>query len=168
MEIRTARLTLGPIKADHLSSLADLLTDPEVKKTYMVPDFENREKALELAKRLSALSEDFDRYVFGVCLKGNLVGILNATEVQEERIELGYALLPAFYGQGYATEALRAMIDVLFSFGFREVIAGAFENNVASIRVMEKSGMQKLPRTGTVTYRGKEHRCVYYGITDTE
>ena len=86
MEIRTKRLTMGPIKAVHLSSLADLLTDPEVKKTYMVPDFESRVKALELAKRLSVLSEDFERYVFGICLKGNLIGILNATEVAEGRI----------------------------------------------------------------------------------
>ena len=57
---------------------------------------------------------------------------------------------------------------MLFSFGFLQVTAGAFENNAASIRVMEKSGMVRLDRTDTVTYRGKEHRCVYYGITDTE
>jgi hypothetical protein len=31
---------------------------------------------------------------------------------------------------------------------------------------MIKSGMTLLPKTDTVTYRGVEHRCVYYGITD--
>ena len=96
------------------------------------------------------------------------MGILNATEVSGDSVELGYALLPAFHGQGYATEALGALIEVLFAFGFRQVIAGAFEDNAASIRVMVKCGMQLLPKTDTVTYRGACHRCVYYGITVEE
>ena len=62
MEIRTNRLILGPIKDVHLESLADLLSDPVVKKTYMVPDFDSREDALRLAQRLSVLSEDPQRF----------------------------------------------------------------------------------------------------------
>ena len=51
---------------------------------------------------------------------------------------------------------------MLFAKGFREVVCGAFEENTASLRVMEKAGMEKLDITESIEYRGKVHNCVYY------
>ena len=42
--------------------------------------------------------------------------------------------------------------------------AGAFAENLSSIRVMEKCGMQKLAKRADIEYRGKLHRCVYYAV----
>jgi RimJ/RimL family protein N-acetyltransferase len=57
---------------------------------------------------------------------------------------LGYNLSRAHWGHGFATEAAAAVIKAAFqSFGLRKVIAHADARNTASIRVMEKLGMQQ-------------------------
>ena len=63
------------------------------------------------------------------------------------------------------TAALRAAIGELFEKGHTQVVCGAFEHNLASMRVMEKAGMTRLEKTDEIEYRGKVHRCIYYGIT---
>lgn len=58
--------------------------------------------------------------------------------------ELGWVLSPAFTGHGYATEAIRAVIDVCFGpLGLRRVHAGCFAANEPSWRLMERLGMQR-------------------------
>ena len=83
---------------------------------------------------------------------------------ENDAIEMGYVIAPAYQNQGYATEAFGAVIAHLFSRGFREVIAGAFAENLSSIRVMEKCGMQRIAKKADIEYRGKLHHCVYYSI----
>ncbi|NLV51531.1 MAG: GNAT family N-acetyltransferase [Clostridiales bacterium] len=77
---------------------------------------------------------------------------------------LGYVIHPQFHGLGYAAEALSAVIIYLFDKGYRQIIAGAFENNVASIRVMQKCGMVQTDKTAMIPYRSEIHRCIYYSI----
>jgi len=78
---------------------------------------------------------------------------------------MGYAYLPAYYNRGYATEAFSGAIDYLLSHGFTTVLAGAFSENPASLRVMEKCGMIKQDFTDEIDYRGVTHTCVYYTIS---
>lgn len=165
MYIKTPRLELKPITPDSLENLTDLLTDALVTKFYMVPDFPSREDARKLSRRLMALSYAEERRVAGIYLENDLIGILNQTNVQGECIELGYALLPRYHNRGFATEALHGAIDYCFGLGFREVITGAFAENIPSIRVMVKCGMQKIDLQEQITYRGRTHNCVYYSIT---
>ena len=136
----------------------------EVGKTYMVPDLPTREAETKLFTRIRELSERDDRYVFGIFLEDKLIGLLNDTEISGKTIEVGYAFHPDYWGKGYATEALSAVIPHIFSAGFDEVIAGAFECNPASLRVMEKSGMKLSNLKGEVEYRGVTHKCIYYSI----
>ena len=91
--------------------------------------------------------------------------MMNDTEMKDRQIEMGYAYLPAFYNRGFATEAFSGAIEYLLNHGFEMVLAGAFSNNAASLRVMEKCGMQKLEYTDTVDYRGVTYDCVYYAAT---
>jgi RimJ/RimL family protein N-acetyltransferase len=57
--------------------------------------------------------------------------------------EIGYWLGVPYWGQGYATEAARAIIDYAFEeFGAAELRAGARIVNPASRRVLEKCGFQ--------------------------
>lgn len=77
-------------------------------------------------------------------------------------IELGYVIHPAYQGKGYATEMLNAVLLDLKELGYIKVLAGAFEENIASIRVMEKCGMEKTDREEDIAYRGRKHHCVYY------
>jgi len=61
---------------------------------------------------------------------------------EEGEIEVGYALRPAYWGQGFATEITRLSLKVGFEeVGARRIIGIAQATNAASRHVMEKCGM---------------------------
>lgn len=166
--IKTERLVLNMLRDKDVEAALDLLTNDIIKKTYMLPDFEKRTDAIPLFQRLMTLSQDSSRFLRGIYLNEHLVGYINEVEKDDQFIELGYILHPAYHNQGYMSEALAAAFEPLFKKGFKEVICGAFEENKASLRVMQKAGMKLLERTDDIEYRGKVHRCIYYGIKNEE
>ena len=158
--IITERLTLDTIRECDFDSLISIFKSEAVSRTYMKTTADE-ERLFNALLSLSALQ---DRYVYGIFLDGGLIGIINDTEINGDRIEVGYALDPNYFSMGYMTEALCGLIGHLFKIGFAEVICGAFDHNVASIRVMEKCGMTMLDKTDEIEYRGKMHQCIYYSI----
>ena len=155
-------IRLASLRAADLETMLDILTNNCVKQTYMLPDFPSREDAVPLFQKLVGLSGDSRRFVRGIYADETLVGFLNDVEIENGAIELGYVIHPRFQGNGYATEALGIAIGELFRLGFQAVITGAFRQNAASIRVMEKNGMTRIEKAEPIEYRGKTHICVYY------
>lgn len=142
--------------------MLDILTSEKVNKTYMLPDYPHREDAAPLFRQLMEMCMDEKKYVRAIADDSGLVGFLNHTDIQDKKIELGYVIHPDFHGRGYMTAALSLAMDELFDQGYEEVITGAFSTNTASIRVMEKCGMEKLEQTDEIEYRGTAYICVYY------
>lgn len=70
-----------------------------------------------------------------------LIGNVGLARTGEE-VELGYWLARPFWGQGYATEAARAMLTVARTLGHRRLIAGHFTDNPQSGRVLRKIGFE--------------------------
>lgn len=165
MYFRTNRLEIKPIDLADKESVIDLLTDETVGKTYMLPEYKCREEAEPLFQRLVQLSRDESRYVAGVYLDGHFIGMMNETEIKGKQIEMGYAYLPAYYNRGFATEGFAGAIRYLLDHGFETVLAGAFAENPASLRVMEKCGMTRQSYTDEIEYRGLTRTCIYYAIT---
>ena len=61
--------------------------------------------------------------------------------------EIGYSVLPAFQGHGYASEAARALVAWGFAQpGIRRIVANCRADNAASIRVLEKAGLLQTGR----------------------
>ncbi len=69
----------------------------------------------------------------------------NTQKISEQRQGMiGWTLGKAFEGNGYATEAVSALIDYLFSVGeFHRVYAKTSPNNRKSWRLMERLGMRR-------------------------
>jgi ribosomal-protein-alanine N-acetyltransferase len=62
-------------------------------------------------------------------------------------VDIGFALLPDYEGQGYAFEAAHRLQELAFSeFGLSSIQAITTKDNLASQRLLEKLGLQ---RTGT-------------------
>lgn len=60
-------------------------------------------------------------------------------------VEIGYDIIPAYQGQGYATEMAKALITWgLEQPSVRLITAECLPNNWASIRVLQKVGMQQI------------------------
>ena len=157
-------ITLRTIRPADREIFLDILTDNTVNKTYMLPDFAAREDAIPLFQRLMALSEDAERFVRCICCDDAVVGFINDVEVKDGKIELGYVIHPKHHNKGYMTAGLKLAIGQLLAMGFQEVVCGAFEGNDASMRVMAKSGMQRISYSDTIDYRGQSHKCIYYAI----
>jgi RimJ/RimL family protein N-acetyltransferase len=80
-------------------------------------------------------------------------------------IELGYRLKPAFWGQGFATEGSKALIERGFQeLGVDEVVATTMKNNIASRRVMEKAGLRFVEEFVDARFPGTTELDVRYAL----
>lgn len=99
-----------------------------------------RETRAILKNWCAAYDEEPDYYNWAICLKdGRLIGSIG---VMPGRLgcEIGYALAKAYWGRGYATEALIAVRDYLFTSGVEPLWCCYAEENPASGRVIQKAG----------------------------
>ncbi|ACB94069.1 GNAT family N-acetyltransferase [Beijerinckia indica] len=70
-----------------------------------------------------------------------LIGLVSATLAGHHDLELGYVIAPTSSGKGYATEAVKGMVNSLFSVtSAHRILANVRAINPASHRVLEKSG----------------------------
>ena len=162
--IKTKRLEIKPYQPRDEGAMIALLTNPTIRKTYMLPALQTAAEQVQFFKGLLADSSSQDHFERGIYLDGQLIGFVNDVMISDDTIELGYVIHPSHHNKGYATEMFKAVIDRQFKSGFSKVVAAAFAQNASSIRVMEKSGMKKSEHEDVVTYNGVEHRCVYYEI----
>lgn len=162
--IKTDRLILKKINKNDEVNMLELLTNNEIKKTYMIPNYDCIDKYIKLFNRFLDLSSKTNHFVRGIYLNEILIGFINDVEINSKCIELGYVINPKHKNKGYATEALLGSINYLFNNGFEEIVTGAFEENYPSIRVMNKCGMHKIDKIDKIDYNGNVYNCVYFSL----
>ena len=70
---------------------------------------------------------------------------------ENQTVEIGYGFIEKYWNQGYATEAVRELIDWAFKTGEVEtIIAETLLDNYSSIRVLEKLHMKRVNATETM------------------
>ncbi len=88
-------------------------------------------------------------------------GLVSAAANDEQEVEIGYAIAPDMWGKGFATEAVRMMVNTVFALtSAARIVANSRVNNPASRRVLEKSGFAYVD-TGLdwLAARGGLHPC---------
>lgn len=85
---------------------------------------------------------------WAITLKGNdqLIGVAGFYRIEPEnyRCELGYMLLPEYHNNGYITEVIPTILSYAFTtLQFHSVSAIIDPNNIASERVLQKTGFVK-------------------------
>lgn len=93
---------------------------------------------------------------------GALVGDVGISPADGEPgvLKLGYTIVPAVQGRGYATEAIAALVDYAFeTLGADLVRAYASADNLPSIRVAEKVGLRLIER-----FEHREDDEVWFGV----
>jgi len=153
---RTARLEIRACTVDDLDAVWEYRRLPEVnewlgrapatleafRETYSEPA---RLASTYVIERLGA--GEVDRTLIGdvmVLIEDGWAQAEVADRAEGVQAELGWVLHPAHTGRGYATEAMRAVIDTCFGpLGLRRVHAGCFTVNEPSWRLMERLGMRR-------------------------
>jgi ribosomal-protein-alanine N-acetyltransferase len=144
--LETDRLLLRKITRDDAPAVFDYASDPQVP-LYM-PWLPHQ----SLAETYAYLAQVIDHYAqgepgpWGIVHKGDarLIGACGYSNWRREhrRAEIGYVLHRGYWGHGYMTEAVRAIVDFGFArMGLNRVEARCEVPNVGSARVMEKVGM---------------------------
>lgn len=115
----------------------------------------------EAAREFADKPQDVYLPHFLVTLPGT--GVIGSAGLGESegQTELGYWIARDHWGQGYATEAARAVLRIAHTLGHTRLTAGHFADNPTSGRVLRKLGFTA---TGRITLR---HSCARGTLVDT-
>lgn len=149
MQLETERLLIRDFTDADFDAVHAYGSDPEVVK-YMVFPPSTPENTREHLVRCIALAQEQPRRIFDMAIvekaSGQLIGGITVGLVADSPGEaaFSYLLNRAAWGQGYATEALKAMVRFGFAeLGLRRMTDSCDIANIASARVMEKAGFQR-------------------------
>jgi [ribosomal protein S5]-alanine N-acetyltransferase len=90
------------------------------------------------------IASDSRNLILAIDVEGEAVGsigIYPQTDVYRKNAELGYWLGEIYWGKGIAAEAVHAITKYAYEYyKMHRIYANVFENNIASMRVLEKAG----------------------------
>jgi RimJ/RimL family protein N-acetyltransferase len=140
---RTERLSARRVMATDIDYVIATDSDREMQKTLAI-----RPQTLQESRaRLKRWVEVWESYGYGFWIFSDDAGaqIGHAGIFPSPRIagsiEVGYALKPAYWKRGYATEMTKAMLEIASVLGLTRIIGITLASNAASRHVMEKVGM---------------------------
>ena len=145
--VQTDRMVLERLRLEHGAEQIRLLLDPRVNATLWPGDQPPTEA--EVLDGLVAKIDHWDRHGFGLWMlrdrdTGEMVGrggLQYTYTAGLHDVEAGWAIVPERWGEGLATELAHACVEVGFEqLGLLDIVAFTLPTNVASRRVMEKSG----------------------------
>jgi RimJ/RimL family protein N-acetyltransferase len=140
--LETKRLILRAPRRGDVKAIAALANDRRIaENTARIPHPYGIADAKEW---LAAANKTDGEIVFLITLADETVaGACGIGKLDDDSPEIGYWLGVPHWGKGYATEALRALIDHAFGeLDYEALQAGARVTNPASRRVLEKCGFQ--------------------------
>jgi RimJ/RimL family protein N-acetyltransferase len=145
----TERLVLRPPQRTDAKAISTLANDRRVaENTLRIP---HPYTLADAHAFLTGTSVPGDELVLVITAADAVIGCCGIAQLRHADPEIGYWLGAPFWGNGYATEAARAVIDHAFrDRGYDVLLAGARVSNPASRRVLEKCGFEW---TGVGLYR---------------
>lgn len=142
MNLSTERLLVRRFEENDLADALEYLSDSEVME-YIEPAFD-RQKA---KKFMETCGLGKDPLVYALVQKGdnNVLGHVIFHQFNHPiEFELGWVINKNYWGQGFATEIGKKMIDYGFGVLNLNIIVAQTElSNVRSIRVLENLGMKR-------------------------
>jgi [ribosomal protein S5]-alanine N-acetyltransferase len=141
--LKSERLGFRWWTADDLPLAQQLWGDLEVTKFFGGPFSEDEIRKRFKRERARRMVHGFQYWVIELLRSGEFVGVcgLRPYRPAEDIIELGFHLLPKFWGQGLATEAARAVIPYAFEkYAAKKLAAGHHPDNLNSKKVLSKLG----------------------------
>ncbi|MEI8411361.1 MULTISPECIES: GNAT family N-acetyltransferase [unclassified Kribbella] len=172
MFVRTERLGLRRFTTADAEAFAAYRSAPEVAR------YQSWDAPVSLADALE-LVQDFEQgdpavpgwFQYAIDLDGVLIGDLGLNLHDNlMQAELGFTLSPAYQGNGYATEAVRGLLDHLFiERNLHRVSAECDARNTASARLLERVGFrQEGLRRANSWFKGEWTDDLLFGLLRTD
>lgn len=150
--LQSQRLYYRELEASDADGMFALDSDPEVHRYLydaVIHDVEQSKEVIEYVRqqykdvglgRMAVILKETNEFIgwAGLKLESNVNGY-------DKFYDIGYRLMPQHWGKGYATEATHFFLDYAFTtLKAEKVNAYAFQDNGASVRVLEKCGLQRI------------------------
>lgn len=151
MRITTERLALEPISLKYLESTYAYSSDLENTRLMMFLPYSSTDELEEyLRGAVDQWKLDDPHHLEFVVLLGDVhIGGVTLYPTEPGSAELGWILDKHYFGHGYATEAIRAVMDYgQREWGIHRFFAQCDSENAASYRLMERLGMRYVCTTG--------------------
>lgn len=138
-ELTTDRLIIRSFSENDGDDLYEYFSNPKVLEFEPYKPFTKEEAYVEAKRRVS------DERFLAVCLKnGKVIGNIYFAKEEFETWEVGYVFNERYWGNGYATESLLALMQYAFdNLGTRRIIAMCDPKNPDSWKLLERVGMRR-------------------------
>ena len=162
--LETDRLILRDIRMEDIQEYYErLYGDGDVCRYLLFDPHQDIGESLQSIEEILRHYEEGKFYRWGITEKGDdsLIGIIGLVRIEEEKSECSFAYLLGcdYWGKGYGTEALKAVIRFAFAeMDIRRIVADHMAENPASGKVMQKAGMV---HTGTEKAKYEKAGRVY-------
>ncbi|WP_189525140.1 GNAT family N-acetyltransferase [Nostoc sp. 'Peltigera membranacea cyanobiont' 232] len=174
LPLETERLILLDFVESDWPAVHQYASDREVVR-YLTFGPNCEEDTKKFLQREIALQGEEPRRYFALAVtvkaQNQLIGIcrISVKDIDNKTGSIGYCFTKQFWGNGYATEAVKAIL----SFGFQElglhrIFATFHSENIASAQVMQKIGMQQEGYLQEHHFKGELRDSWLYAILEHE
>ncbi|MBD2020963.1 GNAT family N-acetyltransferase [Leptolyngbya sp. FACHB-36] len=146
VELYTDRLRLRPYTLEDLDALHALWTDPHVRRYLFDDNVVSKAWAAAAIDRALACFQQQGLGQWCVFLQEttDLIGFAGFSDVEEsEQLQMLYGLHPDYWGRGFATEAVKAIVRYAFEAQrLQQIVANTDVANLASANVVQRAGFR--------------------------
>ncbi|WP_267403063.1 MULTISPECIES: GNAT family protein [unclassified Chryseobacterium] len=174
MQLFTERLLLRDITIDDKQAIFDYRSDAEANKfqSWIPETLENVESFIERNNKEFNQPESWYQILITDKETKAVIGDIGIHFFGDEnlQVELGITLNKFFYGKGYASEALKSVIDFLFNdLNKHRIMASIDPDNGDSMKLMERIGLRKEGHfKKSLFWKGKWVDDVIYAVLKEE
>jgi ribosomal-protein-alanine N-acetyltransferase len=173
MNLQTERLFLRPLAMTDAPALFAIMSDEDAMRFWDWPAFHDPLAVSEIVAGQIADMTENRAFYWAVALepRGPAIGACDLSEIDRHhrRAEVGFLFNRSYWGRGYATEAMGAVVGHAFgALGFERLWARFHAGNEASRRLLARLGFVHEGTLRSHLLRGGERRdCVLYGLVRT-
>ena len=146
--LKTERLVLRPVRDGDAPGVFDIYSDVVALEYFAREPIKDLQEAEQMVADNFSWEGDSKARFWAICLADSdqIIGTFTLFHIDEanRRAEVGYILNREFWGRGFASEALRRMIDYCFDeFGLARLEADVDPENLSSLKLLERHGFER-------------------------
>jgi len=150
-EIRTERLVLRRARAKDVEAMHAIMRDPLAMRYWSTPPHDDlAETERWIASTIEPGARPDDDFI--VTFDGVVIGKLGAWKLPE----IGFLIDPAYWGRGFASEALAAFVEHRRRLGSTELTADVDPRNRSSMKLLKRHGFVESGRASGTWLVGEE------------
>ena len=170
MILQTPRLSLRPLEAGDAEALHALMSDAQVMAYWDIREIDDVELTRRILEGQLQAAQDGEAIHWAMLRSQDnaFIGVCDLSDIDRwhRRAEIGFMAAAAFWGEGYAQEAMQAVVNhAAQALHVKKLAARTHVGNVRSVRLLQRLGFeQEGVLRGHVERDGERRDCLLFGL----